>query len=364
MSRTVYLHIGLAKSGTTYVQHLLQANRALLGEHRVLFPGPKMSEHFMAALDLTEATFLGHRYAESEGAWARLAAATNEYAGTTVISHEMFAPASRKAIERAMTSLETDDVRVVITARDLARQVPAVWQERIKNGNQERYTDYLDSILRSEKGRRHQGGFWRQQHLIGISRRWAAVVGPERVTVATLPQSGSDSSELWRRFVDATDLPDLDYSLDAGRRNQSLGIVESELLRRLNAHLPELAWPQHVRRVKRRLAEGTLAKASSSSRLVVPLSYQQDVAAAADATVSHLQALGCRVVGSLEDLRPTFPAADPPTPDTVHDTELLDATLAQLAEYVSRPPAPRPNAEPAPAPRNLFRALKARLPGR
>lgn len=366
MSRTVYLHIGLAKSGTTYVQHLLQANRALLDEHGVLFPGPKMSEHFMAALDLSQISFRGHKYPEAEGAWERIAAAANQHPGSTVISHEMFAPTSAELIRQGLDSLGTDDIRVVVTARDLARQVPAVWQERVKNGNQERYVDYLESIFRSDKGRKHQGGFWRQQHLLGITQRWADLLGPERLTIVTLPQSGADSQELWRRFATAIDLPDLDYSFDVGGRNQSLGVVESELLRRLNGQLPEFPWPQYVRRIKRRFSEGTLAAASSSSRLAVPRGYQEEIAKDSEATLHHLEALGCRVVGDLRDLRPRFPDSDPPTPDGVVDGELLELALGQLGKYVSRPLPPKPvptpvDAHPEPGARNFLRTLKARV---
>lgn len=364
MSRTVHLHIGLAKSGTTYLQHILQANRTLLEGNGVLFPGPKMSEHFMAALDLSGATFGGHRPAGTDGAWERVSAAANQYPATTLISHEMLAPIPRETIARAVDSLGAADVRVVVTARDFGRQVPAVWQERLKNGSQERYGEFLESLFDSDEGRKHRGGFWRMQSLIGISRRWAEVVGADRLTVVTVPPAGADAGELWRRFAAAVDLPDLDYGFDVEKRNPSLGVVESELLRRLNGHLPELAWPQHVRRVKRRFAEGTLAAASASGRLVVAGEHQQEVALVAEQTIAHLRGLDCRVVGDLEDLRPTFPESDPPTPDWVQESAVLDLALAQLGRYVSRPPAPQPAPGRAAGQRGLVRRFLGRLRGR
>lgn len=364
MSRTVHMHIGLAKSGTTYVQHLLQANRPLLAENGVLFPGPRMSEHFMAALDLSGARFRGHTYAEAEGAWARLAEQANGHPGSTVISHEMFAPASAEAIHRALESLDTPDVRVVVTARDLARQVPAVWQERVKNGNQERYSDYLDTIFRSPQGRRNQGAFWRQQHLSGIARRWANAVGAERLTLVTLPPSGADPEQLWNRFSSAVELPPLDYSFEVGVRNASLGPVETELLRRLNGHLPELPWPQYVRRVKRRLSEGTLAATSNSGRLVVPPDFRDDVVQEAERTITELRELGCRVIGDLDELRPATRTIDSVLPDEVGTEALLEVALAQLGQHISRPLPPKPSPSKGHRGRNLLGAVKARLPGR
>ncbi len=372
MSRTVYMHIGLAKSGTTYLQHILQANRGLLEENGVLFPGPKMSEHFMAALDVSGAALGGHRPPDTDGAWKRTADAANLFPGSTLISHEMFAPMSQKTIGEALESFGTSDVRVIVTARDFGRQVPAVWQERIKNGGQERYRDFLESLFGSEKGRRHQGGFWRMQYLVDISSRWAEVVGRERLTIVTVPQSAAAPRELWNRFAVATDLPRLDYSFDVGGRNRSLGVVESELLRRLNGGLSELSWPQYVRRVKRRFAEDTLAVSSTSERLAVPGDYQERVKLVSDQTIEHLEQLGCRVVGDFEDLRPLFKDPDPTTPDEVPESVVLELALGQLRGYVSRPPAPRTAADPgmggtsssaggAGRARGLRASLKARL---
>jgi hypothetical protein len=355
------LHIGLAKSGTTYLQHILQANRVLLEENGLLFPGPKMSEHFKAALDLSGAAIGGEQPAGTEGAWTRTVDAANRYPAATLISHEMFAPIVGRTIGRAVRSFDTDDVRVVITARDIGRQVPGVWQERVKNGNQERYRDFLDSMFHSDMGRQRKGAFWRMQYLIDISSRWAEVVGADRLTIVTVPVTGADPDELWRRFGAAVGLPDLDYSLDVGGQNKSLGVVESELLRRLNGHLPELGWPQYVKRVKRRFAEGTLATASTSERLVMPGAYQEEISLIADETIGHVKKLGCHVIGDLEELRPRFSTSDPPTPDDVAESAVLELALAQLGHFVGRPPAPKPAAEPEVPPRTLLGALKAGL---
>ncbi len=378
MSRTVQLHIGLAKSGTTYLQRTLQANRPLLAEHGVLLPGPKMAAHFKAALDLTGAALGGAQPEGTEGAWGRVVAAANQHDGTCLISHEMLALSSADTIRSAVHSFDTDDVRVVITARDFGRQVPAVWQERIKNGSEERFTEFLEMLFSSPQGSKHRGAFWKMQYLIDISDRWAGVVGADRLTVATVPPAGGDPAELWRRFVVAAGLPDLDYAAAAGGRNPSLGVVESELLRRLNGHLPELPWAQYVKQVKHGFAEQTLAAASTSERLTVPRHYQDEVSRISQLTVEHLAASGCRVVGDLAELVPDFPERDPATPDAVSEDDVLRLALAQLGERLVREPTPKA-AAPAQAPpenarpkakatarpsrRRSLAALKARLRG-
>jgi hypothetical protein len=267
-----------------------------------------------------------------------------------LISHEMFAPASRKHVAKAVADLGADDVRIVITARDLGRQVPAVWQERIKNGAQDTYGDYLLEVFRSEEGRAQRGRFWRQQHLPGIASRWSRVVGPENLTVVTVPQSGADPRELWRRFASAAGLPELDYDLDAAPRNPSLGVVESELLRRLNGALPTLERQQYARRVKRRFSESALSATTHSGRIGVPKEYAEDVADLAERAITAVQRLGCLVVGDLDDLRPLPVRDDPPLPDDVPDSEILSVALTHLGTYVAAPPATPPAAREKPAP--------------
>jgi len=93
VSRTVYLHVGIAKTGTTYLQRRLFANRELLERHGTLYPGSGPAAHFLASLDLRGTTFKGHAYEGVEGAWDRLVAAADGFGGNTLISHETLARA-------------------------------------------------------------------------------------------------------------------------------------------------------------------------------------------------------------------------------------------------------------------------------
>ena len=63
MAKRVVVHIGLMKSGTTFVQGRLGANRARLDAQGVLFPGPTWRRHVNAVQDL-----MGHPGATA-GSW-------------------------------------------------------------------------------------------------------------------------------------------------------------------------------------------------------------------------------------------------------------------------------------------------------
>jgi hypothetical protein len=307
----------------------------------VLYPGTRRGDHFLASMDLRESGFAGHEYPRSEGMWRRLVAEANGFPGATVISHETLARTPRNLVRTAVDAFDTDDVRVVVTARDLARQIPAVWQEGVKNRLDGGYRAFLDGILRSEQGRERVGGFWQPQNLPAVVQRWADVVGAGNVTVVTVPPPGADKQELWNRFATALELPALAYVFPESGGNPSLGVVESELLRRLNGKLPDLGWPEYEARIKKRFAERTLVTFSTSARLQVPDEYRDEVAAAGAEMIDALDASGCRVVGDLEELRPQFGEGGSPNPDDVADDVLLDLALGLVGQYASRP-GPRP----------------------
>ncbi|HYO32076.1 MAG TPA: hypothetical protein VES21_04445 [Nocardioidaceae bacterium] len=346
MARRVTMHVGLAKTGTTYLQRVCYTNRRLLKRNGVLYPGAKRASHFKASLDLREVKFKGHEYPDSEGAWSRLADSVNGYDGTALVSHETLGRATPSAIDKALSSFDTDDVQIVFTVRDLARQVPAVWQEQLKNQNTIRYQDFLDAIFGSEQGRQRDGKFWTGQDIIALAKRWADVIGPQRVTLVTVPPSGGDPQELWRRYREAVGLPDLDYDLTVAG-NSSLGVVEAEILRRLNPRLPDLTWPEYEYRIKRRFAEFELGASGSSGRIVVPLQWQPEVERIAADMRTSIETAGYRIVGDLDDLRPTFPESTGPLPDELPDDVVLDHALRVLGRLAAAPD-PEPVAVPKP----------------
>ena len=144
----VYVHIGAPKTGTTYLQDRLGRNARRLAEHDVHVPRlnpittPAMS-HFRGALDLLDEDW-GGTPGHADGAWPKLARKIRRSSGSVIISHEILAPAPPAKIARLMNDLEGCEVHVVYSARDLARQLPAAWQESVKQGRTWRFRRFLD----------------------------------------------------------------------------------------------------------------------------------------------------------------------------------------------------------------------------
>ena len=63
-----------------------------------------------------------------------------------IVSHEILATASRQQVRRALESFGDAEVHVVLSARDLVRQIPAEWQENVKHRRTLGYRAFLDTI--------------------------------------------------------------------------------------------------------------------------------------------------------------------------------------------------------------------------
>src|SRR4051812_10599398 len=101
-----YLHIGLHKTGTTYLQNLLRANRDELRAQGVEYLADGEISQRSATKDLKKASRRGYNDPRIPGAWDRLVAgiAARE-APTALISDEGLGGALPKHVARAVDSL-------------------------------------------------------------------------------------------------------------------------------------------------------------------------------------------------------------------------------------------------------------------
>ncbi len=332
---TVYLHIGPPKTGTTYLQDIVWRNRDTMRARDLAFPG-RPGEHFHAALDLRGITFGGHHNPAVAGAWPRLASkALISSTSKALISHEILAGATPAQIEQAVASLQPATVHVVYGARDLARQLPAVWQESLKNRRSRSYESFLSKALRARPSDDEPTGFWRAQDPVATLSRWAAALPPENIHVMTLPQAGAPATVLWERFCASLGVDPAGVDLTVARVNGSLRAEDAEVLRRLNRALPDdLSWPAYERQVKRRFNARANA-AVAGSRLTVPDRHREVVEQRAVELRDGLAAAGYDVVGDLDDLLPA--ASSFGTPTEVPPDKVTDAAVDMLAAVLAEP---------------------------
>lgn len=335
MARRVVLHVGAMKSGTSYLQRLLMENRELLVERRVLLPGQSWRDQVRGVVDVLDRQKVVAR--PGEGAWQLLVDEMAAWDGTGLVSMEFLGPASAAKIDRVVSSFPEGSVEVVLTARDLGRNVPAMWQEALKNGRTWSFPEYVAGIADGAGEGRGPGPgrlFWREQGIARMCRRWGEAVGPDRVTVVTVPHPGADRGTLWQRFasvlgVEATGV----RQPESG--NESLGAASAEVLRQLNGLLVDLDFSHYAPVVKHRLAKSVLGERRDEEPSVgfeVPDWLRRR---SAD-IVERLTEQGVRVVGDLAELEPVpTPGVDPGLVDL---EDQLSAALAGLAGLVRSHP--------------------------
>ncbi|HSP60537.1 MAG TPA: hypothetical protein VLO09_05705 [Ornithinimicrobium sp.] len=329
MSRRILLHVGTPKTGTSYLQDVLFRNQRALARQGILYPGDRFDAHFLAALDLMQLPW-GGLEAEAHGAWDRLAEQVRDWDGTSVISHEILATASRTQVARALASLGHPDVEihVVLSVRDLVRQIPAEWQENIKHRRELSYARFLEQLRDPAREGRIATWFWGVQEIPDILNRWAEDLPPERIHLVTVPGPGGPPDLLWERFVQAFGLDGLDLDLDGERANPSLGVPETALVRRINVRANLAIEPPSYRPLVRELlAHQTLSRRADSPRLTLPPDVHPWAQELAASWVEEVKSRGYDVVGDLGDLvgpPATHPFADPDHPD---ESQVADAAV-------------------------------------
>ena len=148
---------------------------------------------------------------------------------------EFLAPRMTAKIELLRDALD-GDLQVVLTGRDLARNIAAMWLESVQNGSAVDWDAYLAAVRSEDRSQPVARNFWNHQGLAEIARRWADAVGEDHFTLMTVPPKGAPSSLLWERFAQVLRLDPQAFALDV-RANPSIGLATAMTLQHLNALL-------------------------------------------------------------------------------------------------------------------------------
>ncbi len=336
MANRVFLHVGTPKTGTTYLQSLLWANKDALKEQGLLLPLSRVREHFyLSNIARDDERPLETMPPHGHTAWERMLAEVGDWDRDALISHELFAICSAERARWAAESLATvaAEVHIIVTARDLARQVPAEWQQTIKHGRSHRLAEFYED-LRSEHP---TVVFWRVQDLPDVLGRWSTGVVDERVHLVTVPPTGAPRDLLWTRFATliGVDPNSVDVSVEAP--NESLGVDEVETLRRINLHAPaDEEIPRQQLLVRQVLAEGILAARPHAQRFAPPAREHPWVVDRGTQMVQELRQSAYDVVGDLDELLPPPEPLHGPDPDEVDDTAVAQVAVETVSAVLYR----------------------------
>lgn len=336
MSGRVYLHVGTPKSGTSYLQDKLALNRGRLEQQGIDYIHTRSGNHFEAALDLIGETWAGEEKA-AKGQWDGLALEARKARRDVLVSHEILAAAEPASVARAMASFPDREVHVVLTARDLGRQIPAEWQERVKHRGRRDYRGFLRALQKNYPRTDWLMWFWRVQHVPRILATWGADLPPERVHLVTVPPVGAPGDLLWKRFAAVLGVGEESSYAESETTNASLGSAEVTMLRRLNIELAEREVPRevYVEWVREAIVKEVLARRPGTERVVVPPRHRPAVDEITADWLEQIRTSGIDVVGDLDDLVPVWPdAASWSDPDRADPTVLAEAAIQALAYVI------------------------------
>lgn len=334
--RRVFLHVGAPKTGTTYIQGVLWSNRSSLKGAGLHVVGASRGDHYRGGHDLR-----GVPYDPKDprpdwtGAWDVLAGLAGESdSDAVVISDEHLAALTPAQVERAVKALRGREVHVIYATRNLARLLPSEWQEFVKHGSKLTFAEWTQKIFNSrEKG--PGKWFWSVHDPVDVIKRWSSHVPVENIHVITLPLPGADKFELWRRFCGVVDVdPEVASEFEVAG-NDSLGVAEAELLRRVNAALPGTFPVWHHRFLGRDvLATKILSPRSKGGKPQLPETVRPLVLKRSEQAIEGMRVSGVDLIGDLAEVSITEDlAAGEPIPS---DGEVLDASVDAIAALLVR----------------------------
>ena len=334
MARKVFIHIGLPKTGTTYLQTLLWNNRDALRQQGLLLPGRNSRQHMWASAVVREDPHLHRRGPAALRSWDGLVKRVNDWSGTALINHEFFAGASAEQAAAAIARFEGAEVHLVVTARDMLTLVTGYWQEFVKHGFEATLDHFPE--LDSEEAADEWG--WSTLDIGGVLGRWGRTVKPERVHVLVVPPSSAPRERLWHEYAGLLGIDSSALDLSGSRRNESLGVVEVELLRRINDQI-ELRGDLRSaldRGVWRRdyLALGKLVP-RGGDRYWPSESRVAEIRDRGNRAVTMIREQGFDVIGDLALLAVPEELPERRHPDRVTDEEMLEAATATIASMLS-----------------------------
>jgi hypothetical protein len=330
---TIYLHIGLHKTGTTYLQNLLRVNREQIRQQQVEFPGgPGEPVQALAVWDLQGRRPRGSDDSRIPGMWNALVEHVNACGlPRALISEERLSLCTLKQAKKIVDSFPGAEVHVIVTARDLGRVAVSAWQETVKNDSTWTWREFADAVRDPEQLVKNPArNFWLRQDLEKICELWESVVPAERLHIVTVPVSGSPPDLLQERFLSIPGIDPAALTEEPLWNNETVGVAATEVIRRMNQNLGgRLNQRQYDKAVKSTLVP-LLARRTEPVRFSLPAEEMDWVGEWAEATIAALRARGYPVVGDLDELRPRLREGSR-RPDDASEEELLAAALDALA---------------------------------
>jgi len=225
------IHIGAPKCGSTALQSAFFRNREAMqaeGVHYVS-EGAHWKSAAKAAVGAAD-RYSGKVPPRSE--WERLVKSVASVAnGTALISSEWFAGANEDRVQHIVADLDPARLRAVLVVRPLTSTLPSAWQQGLKLGGKQNFSEWLNTVLRHPQDPLSKR-VWSKHRYDLVAQRWATALGKERLSVIVADESSP--AFIFSAFSQVLGLSDGTLSAPPKRTNPSLSAFEADTLAELN----------------------------------------------------------------------------------------------------------------------------------
>jgi len=233
MSRLV-VHIGAAKTATTYVQHSLYDNRVALADSGVYMPEA-------GRFDFSSKTVLHHnlaweyldpeRFDVGAGGWdAVVAEVAQSDADVILLTSESLERMTQSAPQRQMLEKQlrriSDDVTVVYVVRDQLSYLNSLYNQNIKSFRLvETFESYVNRILKTDQ--------------LNLDKRFKDWYSSDILDFVAIPFETLTTGNVLQNFLQAAriDVPEARLTEPRSISNESLGPIGVEAARLLGSYL-------------------------------------------------------------------------------------------------------------------------------
>ena len=225
--KTVYLHIGLAKTGTTSLQLALQENASELAERGILFPGGTHGAQTVAVFDLLGTDHAGRSephgcLVPSIASPGRPRPGRDRLRCCPMNCWRLLGPATSSAGRVAPSASHR---RGRDRSRPRQRHLLLSYQQEVFQGSTVTWSNYVLAVRTQQEAAGLS--FWVRQDLLRVLGAWERYVAREDILIVPVPRAGQPAHLLYERFEEVLGLPAGGLVPSRQRRNASLGAAGS-----------------------------------------------------------------------------------------------------------------------------------------
>ncbi len=343
--KTVFLHVGCRKSGTTVLQLGLRRNVAALVDAGLAQPLVGRGSTLRELVEPLRDAVAGKGEQPAREAVAALSARIAAAAEPRhLITLEALAEMPVEITTLVLEGLAEHDVHVVVTARSWALTIPSEWQQRVKARYTGDYVEYAAAVRdpgsATSVAAAEAALFRRRQDVADVVDRWRTG-GSATVHVLLVPSDRSVRPDLFGLFAEVVGIDPALLEVPDRVVNPSLTPEDAEVLRRVNLALGDrLPNPRgsYKYSVRKWIAVGAMMRREGGRRRIrLPRDLEGWASAEALRQVDHAREVGCAVHGDEEAfVHPVLPGEDHVPLTDAEVAEAASVVLAELAHKHAR----------------------------